>query len=338
MSVIHKGTKIASNAVTGDTLPIGTQVPFTSLDIPDNWLLCDGSAISRVNYSELFNVIGISYGDGDGTTTFNLPNKKGRTSVGYDASQAEFNEIGKTGGSKTHTLTKSELPRVDISTNFAPSSGGDGSGLVFGTTTGNSINGLVSNVNFGGLAHNNLQPYQTDVYIIKAKQSAGVIATVVDDLLSDSPINALSANQGKVLNNKYTKHIIALSLASTVTGLTTNQIVNFTNSEVVGTKLSLSGGKVVIGSDVSKVIVSGAAFIESSGITNYVWAQIRKNGTNVANHLIDGPSIYKSASIAPKLISVSPGDTIEIYIDNTTPTPYKIRGGADTFLTVEVVE
>ena len=100
MSVIHKGVKIASNAVTGDTLPIGSQIPFSSLTIPDNWLLCDGSAVSRVDYSELFAVIGTSYGAGDGTTTFNLPNKNGRTSVGFDTNQIEFKAVGKTGGSK----------------------------------------------------------------------------------------------------------------------------------------------------------------------------------------------------------------------------------------------
>lgn len=164
------------------------------------------------------------------------------------------------------------------------------------------------------------------------------ISDIVNNLTSASATVPLSANMGKVLDDKFTKHIIALGLSSTVTGLTTNQIVNFNTTEVVGTKLSISSGKVVIGSGVSKVIVSGAAFIESGGTTGYVWAQIRKNGTNVANQLIDGPSIYKSASIAPKLISVSLGDTLEIYIDNTTPTPYKIRGGPDTFLTVEVVE
>ena len=76
MSLIHKGQIIASNYITGDTLPIGSQIPFGSLTIPDNWLLCDGRAISRVDYSELFAAIGTSYGAGNGTNTFNLPNKK----------------------------------------------------------------------------------------------------------------------------------------------------------------------------------------------------------------------------------------------------------------------
>lgn len=63
-----------SGGASGDTLPIGAIIPYTSDTIPTNWLLCDGSAISRTEYSDLFNVIGTTYGQGDGLTTFNLPN------------------------------------------------------------------------------------------------------------------------------------------------------------------------------------------------------------------------------------------------------------------------
>lgn len=47
-------------------------------DIPDGWLLCNGAAVSRTTYAKLFNVIGTRYGEGDGSTTFNLPNLEGR--------------------------------------------------------------------------------------------------------------------------------------------------------------------------------------------------------------------------------------------------------------------
>ncbi|MCI9292994.1 MAG: hypothetical protein HFF02_06840 [Erysipelotrichaceae bacterium] len=59
----------------GDTLPIGIIVPYASDTAPDGWLLCDGTAVSRTEYSELFDVIGESYGAGDGVTTFALPNE-----------------------------------------------------------------------------------------------------------------------------------------------------------------------------------------------------------------------------------------------------------------------
>src|SRR5690606_11752046 len=71
---------------------------------------CDGSAVSRTDYADLFEVIGTSYGVGDGSTTFNLPNLQGRVPVGLDTGQTEFNALGKTGGAKTHTLTIDQMP------------------------------------------------------------------------------------------------------------------------------------------------------------------------------------------------------------------------------------
>src|SRR5574344_782300 len=198
--------------VSGDTLPIGSQVPFSSLTIPDNWLLCDGRAISRADYSELFAVIGTSYGAGNGTTTFNLPNKKGRASVGFDSSQTEFNVVGCSGGEKTHQLTVEELPKhrphIDGMNNEYSQSYWDAGvkdtsfGLKYETTSTFTTRQGSFSIIGNDKPHNNLQPYQTDVWIIKAKQSAGVVATVVDTLDSTSATNALSAGKGKDLNDR----------------------------------------------------------------------------------------------------------------------------------------
>jgi microcystin-dependent protein len=58
----------------------------------------------------LFAVIGTTYGAGDESTTFALPNMKGRVPVGYDSAQTEFDALGEAGGAKTHTLTSAEMP------------------------------------------------------------------------------------------------------------------------------------------------------------------------------------------------------------------------------------
>lgn len=71
------------------------------------WLLCDGTAVSRAQYARLFQAIGVQYGAGDGTTTFNVPNVKGRVMVGRDAADAAFDILGETGGSKTSTAPHS---------------------------------------------------------------------------------------------------------------------------------------------------------------------------------------------------------------------------------------
>lgn len=104
-----EATNVIAN-VEPNPIPAGAIMAWTSDLIPSNWLLCDGSAVSRTTYTSLFAAIGTTYGVGDGSTTFNLPNLKGKTVVGKDSSQTEFDTLGETGGAKTHTLTTAEMP------------------------------------------------------------------------------------------------------------------------------------------------------------------------------------------------------------------------------------
>lgn len=192
-------------AVSGDTLPVGVIMPYGSDTIPDNWLLCNGQAISRTTYQDLFNTIGTTYGSGDGFTTFNVPDLRGKVAVGKDDNDTDFDTLGETGGEKTHTLTIDEIPshKHGIPINSYVNTDSQTS-----TQKGGHVNNGSAGVNYetnskgGGQAHNNLQPYIVQNYIIKAKQSAGIVATVVDNLTSTSTTNALSANQGKVLKEK----------------------------------------------------------------------------------------------------------------------------------------
>ena len=61
-----------AGGTTGDTLPIGSIISYPKAVAPENWLICDGSAVSRTDYSKIFNVIKTTFGTGDGSTTFNL--------------------------------------------------------------------------------------------------------------------------------------------------------------------------------------------------------------------------------------------------------------------------
>lgn len=91
-------------------VPAGTISQTARSTAPTGYLLCDGSAVSRTTYATLFAAIGTAYGTGDGSTTFNIPNFKGRVPVGYDSAQTEFNALNKPGGAKTHTLAEAEMP------------------------------------------------------------------------------------------------------------------------------------------------------------------------------------------------------------------------------------
>ncbi len=63
---------------------IGVVVPLGHSYVPGGWLLCDGRAVSRTTYSKLFDVITTLYGAGDNSTTFNIPDLRGRSIVGRD--------------------------------------------------------------------------------------------------------------------------------------------------------------------------------------------------------------------------------------------------------------
>ena len=100
---------VRTNAGFLDSVPIGFIGDWGSDTAPDNWLLCQGQAISRTEYSELYGILGTKYGIGNGTTTFNLPDFRGRVAVGKSASGV-FAELGTKTGSETIKLTVAQLP------------------------------------------------------------------------------------------------------------------------------------------------------------------------------------------------------------------------------------
>lgn len=95
-------------------LPVGTIVSYAGATVPTGWLLCDGSAINRATYSTLFTAIGTAYGVGDGVTTFELPDMRGRFPFGKATAGtgstlgAEFGSIDHThtGPSHSHTIAE----------------------------------------------------------------------------------------------------------------------------------------------------------------------------------------------------------------------------------------
>ena len=149
-----------------DSTPIGSIFIYASNTIPSKWLLCNGQEINREEYSNLFNIIGTIYGEGDGETTFNLPNLKGRVPIGKYDNDYDFDVLGKTGGEKEHTLTINEMPNHNHKIGVDNNTFGAGS---YPNNRALEGTGLTTSSTGGGQAHNNLQPYIVLNYIIKAK-------------------------------------------------------------------------------------------------------------------------------------------------------------------------
>ena len=153
----------AQDELIKGVLMTGQITAFAGATAPDGWLICDGQAISRADYSRLFAAIGTTYGVGDGSTTFNLPDLRGRVPAGVDG--ATFAALGTAGGEETHTLTVGEMPSHTHSDSGAVASvttvglePPEPTALPIVTVTG---------ATGGDGAHNNLQPYLTVNFIIK---------------------------------------------------------------------------------------------------------------------------------------------------------------------------
>lgn len=230
------GGSTGSGEIVGDTLPIGAVIEWDSDTIPTNWLLLNGQAVSRTTYSELFALYGTRYGAGDGSTTFNLPNRKTRVSVGKDSSDSDFTTLGKTGGEKKHTLTINEMPKHSHNTqgynrtHIGISDGGESMSRF--RVDGDPVDSGMILETGGDQPHNNLQPYFVTNFIVKAKQSAAIITNVIDNLTSTSSTDVLSAKQGKVLSDE----IKAQTLAFYENGGTTD--ANTTIKPLVLTKVN----------------------------------------------------------------------------------------------------
>jgi microcystin-dependent protein len=148
-------------------LPIGTVLDYAGTTAPDGALLCFGQAVSRTTYAALFAVISTTYGTGDGTTTFNLPDARGRVCAGKDdmggsaasrltsgGSGVNGASLGAVGGAQTHTLTTTEMPAHTHSEGIAIAGGNTGTG---GSGYGFPNAGTTGSAGGGG-AHNNTQP------------------------------------------------------------------------------------------------------------------------------------------------------------------------------------
>jgi len=164
-------TPTGSGATLTGIFPVWMITPYAWTAAPTGWLICDWTAYSRtVTYSALFAVTSTLYWVGDGATTFNIPDLRGRVPVGKNS--ATFATLGSTGWAETHTLIEAEMP-VHNHDALMYAGGWAQTSLNLATWVDSAYQDLMNGSEQiiynagGGWAHNNLQPYQTINYIIK---------------------------------------------------------------------------------------------------------------------------------------------------------------------------
>jgi len=181
-------------------IPIGGGMPFIGTTAPNSsFVFPFGQAVSRTTYATLFAMVGTTYGPGDGSTTFNLPDFRGRVVAGKDdmggtsanrltnqAGGLNGDVLGATGGSETHTLTNAQVPATGVTITINDpghahtveglqlqflqfASGNARIGTGSNINTGSSTTGITASgaVQGGGQPHNIVQPTIISNYILR---------------------------------------------------------------------------------------------------------------------------------------------------------------------------
>lgn len=176
--------------VPKNIMPIGAMMVWSTDTAPVHWLLCYGQAVSRTTYTNLFAIISTTYGVGDGSTTFNVPDLRGRVVIATDdmggsaasritsasTNGANAVTLGGVGGAQTHQLQVSEVPSLAFSwkaqENLPTGSGNiltvdpGGSGAIMAEDD-SGASGTIDTTGGGG-GHSNTQPWIALSYIIYA--------------------------------------------------------------------------------------------------------------------------------------------------------------------------
>lgn len=168
-----------------DAVPTGTILFYGAATAPTGYLLGNGAAVDRTVYATLYSIIGTAYGAGDGLTTFNVPDCRGRALIGAGTgSGLTARTVGQPLGEETHILTVGEMPSHShgvtdpghshggVATAFSSTSPFTGSAALYianmTNTTSSATTGITIQNAGSGTAHNNMQPSLVAGCIIKS--------------------------------------------------------------------------------------------------------------------------------------------------------------------------
>lgn len=211
----------------------GTIIPFAGSSLPESYLICDGQAVSRSIYSTLFGIIGTAYGIGDGSTTFNVPDLRGRVPAGQDdmggtpanrltgqPGGVDGSSLGNSGGGETHVLLIAEMPEHDHTVyNNDSDATGSGGGAVSNATGTADVQSAPAG---GDGAHNNIQPTLIVTYIIATEDGPdGTVTSVAmegDGVIYNSSVSGSPITSSGTLTPSLLTQAVNAVLAGPASG------------------------------------------------------------------------------------------------------------------------
>lgn len=276
---IDKGTQTATALNIGPPpecgFPAGTILPYAGAVAPQGWLLCDGSAVSRTVYAALFQATSTAYGAGDGSSTFNVPDLRGRAPVGAEVAGASQSRMERsvtitshTPGSDTLTVANTEGLRVGM--------GGYGS-----TLTGQTIIALTA----------------TTIQL-SATVASAASGSVRFSLLGSGDAQALGAAGNGMTGGR---RVVTLTRAGCSTNASTTLTVPGVDGIACG--MVVSGTGIPAGTTVAALLsdttvrLSAAATGTASGLTmSFTVATAEGDALVLYQHLLANPTVIATIS------------------------------------------
>ena len=285
-------------------VPVGSMQAFAGSSAPTGWLLCNGTTASRTTYSNLYSVIGTTYGVGDGSTTFGLPDMRGRVPMGAgtgnqlnaSGSGAITGGTGMTartagafGGEETHLLTSAEMPAHTHSPNGqATFLTWDGGSLGMATGGGGVVPQGSPNTTGstgGGGRHAVVPPFVVLNYIIKAipdTPRGGMTATFTPPIVTSLPLVPQFGDQVALLAATGTNPVLYQYTGSSwqALGEKVAQVVQSAGAQVLGSfPLALTGMSYTGNFTGRPVRVGFSFFSNGAAVGNWLSMRVTLDGT-----------------------------------------------------------
>ncbi len=258
------GVDLISGTATTVVLnsPTGAMMLWQTATAPSGWLICNGAAVSRATYADLFSVIGTTNGAGDGSTTFNLPDFRDRLPIGLGASIAT--SLGATGGAATRTISQANLPNYSLTVTDAGHTH---------TFTGAAHNHAITDAGhthtFTGTAHNHTSPSHTHTspshthtspahtHTSPAHSHGPTAGNFVRDNAGTEYVNT-GGNKGTVVATTATTAVTINSTAATINGTA----ATIDNATATGTNANSTTGITI-----NNATAGGTNSTSTTGIT-----------------------------------------------------------------------